>query len=288
MSQKIAVAVVHGIGKQSPDFANKFSNALLARTRPVCGDDIVVRPVYWSPALKSQETRLWEQLNTSGAGLRWRDLRETVIEMVSDATAYSPSMQDGEVYADVHQVFAHALRELADAAGENAPLCIVSHSLGTLMASNYIYDLQMDAVRPLMPPSVRALIRDNPLELGETLSLFYTLGSPIPMWVLRYKDFGTSFLMPPMRLAAHYPTLLDIAEWVNMYDADDVIGYPLRQLNASYHKAVKRDVVVNVGSLLKRDTPLSHLYYWQDQEVIVPIAEGLIRVWKALNEKVWP
>jgi len=34
------------------------------------------------------------------------------------------------------------------------------------------------------------MIGNTPLERGETLTLLYTLGSPIAIWSLRYPDFG--------------------------------------------------------------------------------------------------
>ena len=48
MTQKIAVAVVHGMGKQGPDFADKIKHQIEERCWKVCGSDIVVEPVYWA------------------------------------------------------------------------------------------------------------------------------------------------------------------------------------------------------------------------------------------------
>ena len=66
------------------------------------------------------------------------------------------------------------------------------------------------------------------------------------------------------------------ARWLNFFDADDVLGYPLRPLSASYHDAVSADLQIDVGSILKSWNPLSHEEYWTDNDFIAPVA-GMIR-----------
>ena len=155
------------------------------------------------------------------------------------------------------------------------------HSLGTIIASNYLYDLQADPVKHLISDDVRALIHDNPLEQGHTLSLFYTLGSPIALWSLRYREFGRPVTVPSPHLSQYHAEIE--GEWVNYYDQDDVVGFPLKSLNAHYAQVVTRDAPVNVGSVIQSWNPLSHLGYWTDRDVVEPIALKLIQVWKAIN-----
>ena len=62
------------------------------------------------------------------------------------------------------------------------------------------------------------------------------------------------------------------AKWLNFYDADDVLGYPLRQLSNSYKKLVK-DNHINSGGLLTSWNPLSHNGYWTDNDMTKPAAE---------------
>ena len=123
--------------------------------------------------------------------------------------------------------------------------------------------------------------KSTPLENGETLTLMYTMGSPIAIWSLRYEDFGVPIPVPSPKLADHHPGLA--GEWVNFYDPDDVIGYPLSTLNDAYGASVERDVAVNVGGPLSSWNPLSHVAYWTDGDVTKPIAESLARVWRDLN-----
>lgn len=278
MTQKIAVAVVHGIGNQAPEFAVKLEAALQHLCKNTCGEDVVIKPVYWAPAMQKKEDALWDRL-TAGGPMSFKEIRRVAIDYVADALAYQPTGDDRKTYDDIHVIYARTLRALAEEAGEKAPLCIVSHSLGTVITSNYIYDLQKPN---LISDQVRAEMSDTPLERGETLNLLYTLGSPIALWSLRYRNFGKPIAIPAPEFTNHYPDLQ--CAWMNYYDKDDLIGFPLRDLNPAYSRAVSADKQVNVGSILESWNPLSHTAYLDDQDVIRPIAESLITTWKTVNQ----
>lgn len=277
MTQKIAVAVVHGIGRQAPKFAEEVNEAIQRHCHGTCGTDVVIRPVYWAPAMQQKEDALWDRLTAGGTG-NFKDLRRLMIDYVGDALAYQPTAYDRKTYDDIHVEYARTLRTLAAEAGENAPLCIVAHSLGTVISSNFIYDLQKPE---LISDQVRAEMGDTPLERGETLNFLYTLGSPLALWSLRFRNFGRPIAVPSPQLADHYPDLQ--SAWINYYDKDDLIGFPLRELNPAYKRAVSADRQVNVGNLLTSWNPLSHTAYLDDQDVIRPIAESLTYSWQHIN-----
>ena len=278
MTQKIAVAVVHGIGNQAPEFAEKLEAALQRICQGTCGKDVIIKPVYWAPAMQQKEDALWDRL-TSGGPMAFKEIRRVAIDYVADALAYQPTADDRKTYDDIHVIYAQTLRVLAEEAGEKAPLCIVAHSLGTVISSNYIYDLQKPR---LISDQVRAEMNDTPLERGETLNLLYTLGSPIALWSLRYRDFGKPIAIPAPELTSHYTDLQ--CAWINYYDKDDLVGFPLRDLNEGYSRAVSADKQVNVGGMMESWNPLSHLGYLDDNDVIRPIAESLINTWKTVNQ----
>ena len=288
MTQKIAVAVVHGVGSQKETFAKQFAKALKHRFAhevggvvPSAEDELQIRGVYWAQVLADKENELKRRTEPVG-GLHWDELREITIDLGGDAIAYQPG-QHGRpgTYVDIHKTFAGTLKHLALDAGPDAPLCVIAHSLGTVIASNYIYDLQAG----LTPPEVVAGTTGTALERGETLCLLYTMGSPIAVWSLRYPDFGIPIEFPPSNLGG--PSLAT-AEWVNVFDRDDVIAYPLRGLNAKYATAVKEDLQTNVGNLFVSWSPLTHTKYWIDRDVIDRVADGLIRTWRAVNQNMSP
>ncbi|RME74559.1 MAG: hypothetical protein D6784_09655 [Chloroflexi bacterium] len=281
--QPIAVAVVHGVGRQDPTFADELIAELtyrFARFLPANVPDpqtqIIIEPVHWAPVLQHAEEQLWQRLKREG-DLNFIKLRRFMVEFGADALAYQPLPHRRAVYDAIHGVMARSLRRLAERAGSHAPLCVIAHSLGSVIASNYIYDLQAEK----MPDSVRAVHQPTPVELGETFAFFYTLGSPIALWSLRFSDFGMPINVPSPRLAHYYPALK--GEWVNFYDPDDIIGYPLKPLNEKYRRVVKADIPVNVGSILASWNPLSHMGYWTDNDITVPIARALAEGWKQVN-----
>jgi len=290
MPQKIAIAIVHGVGKQGPTFAEGMIRKLReqfakeAKLAPAAAAEaLVFEPVYWGPVLHGVEEELWKRVR-QGGDLDFVSLRRFVVDFAADAIAYQPTPADRHIYDAVHEVVATALRKLALAAGEKAPLCVIAHSLGTVIASNYLYDLATDPrrkKRKLIGASVRELIGETPLEWSETLAFFYTLGSPIAIWSLRYKDFGVPVQVPAPQLAQHWPRLK--GRWVNFYDSDDILGYPLRPLNAAYRKVVAADLAINVGSFLMSWNPGAHMGYWEDKDVIGPIAHDLATAWRAVN-----
>ncbi len=280
MTQKVAVAVVHGIGNQPPEFVEKMNAAIQKRCEETCSQDIIIRPVYWAAAMQSKEDRLWERLSEGGT-LSFKNARRLTVDYVADALAYQPTEYDRRAYDDIHVEFAKALRVLGEEAGGEAPLCIIAHSLGTVISSNFIYDLQKPQ---LISEQVRAEMGDTPLDRGETLSLLYTMGSPLALWSLRFSDFGRPITVPSPYLENYYPTLE--SEWINYYDRDDLVAFPLKGLNDDYDKAVTADKEVNVGNILTSWNPLSHLEYWGDKDVVNPVADALMRTWKAVNPDV--
>jgi hypothetical protein len=242
---------------------------------------VFFKPVHWAKVLQAKEDELSIRLSLGGE-LGWKRLRGFMVNFAADAIAYQPIPRGRDAYDEVHALFAGRLRELAEQAGPRAPLCVISHSLGTVIASNFFYDLQTHSgQKPLIAQKVLERMSPSPLANGETLALFYTLGSPLALWSMRYARFGTPLRVPSPKLPEHYPQLS--GEWVNFYDRADVIGYPLRELNEEYHAAVSSDRAVRVGSLLRFWNPLSHMEYFEDGDVLEPIADGLARVWSAVN-----
>ncbi|MGH7360793.1 MAG: hypothetical protein ACREJI_04180, partial [Candidatus Methylomirabilales bacterium] len=135
MSQKIAVAILHGVGKQDPHFADGIAQELRDRFAKQVGNrvadpasELVIQPVYWAPVLQNTEEELWKRMRRGGE-LDFTTLRRFLVDFAADAIAYQPTPSDRQIYDGIHQVFAQTLRELAVDAGEKAPLCVIAHSL---------------------------------------------------------------------------------------------------------------------------------------------------------------
>ncbi|MCX6952456.1 MAG: chemotaxis protein [Verrucomicrobia bacterium] len=233
---KVAVAIVHGIGDTPADFANDMITELTT-------------------------------------------LRRFMVSFAADALAYQPLPDERSIYDAIHAKYAETLKVLTLKAGASAPLVVLSHSLGTIVTSNYFYDLSRPS---LLPESVTDVHGDEPtpLEKGRTLTALFTFGSPIALWSLRFKDFGKPITVPAPSVPAE---IAKAGGWYNFYDPDDVIGYPLRTLNSAYRAAVKQDLALNAGGIFTSWNPLSHTEYWTDNDVTQPIGDTLAKVWRAAN-----
>ena len=307
MTKTLAVALVHGIGNRNPAFADGMIQKLRERVGAEAArlglkdaPHVEFEPIDWADAVEDREDILWRRVNQGGR-LDYADLREFLLRRAGDAIAYQPTPWDRAVYDRVHVDVAKGLKRLAARAGPDAPLVVIAHSLGTVIASNYLYDLQATygraaagrkAPSPLPAPVAAVLGADpTPLEKGETLAQLWTMGSPLAIWGLRshsddpLRDFGTPIEVPSSTLAGRHPGLVGSGPhvgWTNLYDRDDVIAYPLKTLNPAHAVAVKADVQVNVGTWGSW-TPLCHTGYWTAESVTTPIAHALARAWEAMH-----
>ena len=214
--------------------------------------------------------------------LHYPTARWLMMHFVGDALAYDRS-RDASNYEAILASLGEGLAGLARTAGDDAPLCVIAHSFGTVVTSDYVYDFQRSTPgHDAVPLRVREAGGDTPLARGETLTWFYTMGSPMALFGLRYPDarLDRPIAFPGALAARDWPSL---AEWVNLYDKDDIIAYPLRPLSCEYEAVVKEDRAVEVKGLPVAATPLVHLYYWADETVMRPIAKALADGWRKLN-----
>ncbi|CAM3424899.1 chemotaxis protein [Paenibacillus lupini] len=259
----IAVAVIHGIGQTREDFYVDLAKDLHTQMAVVNPNvKLYIEGIYWGDIVNRLEKRLWSRLQ--GNKLRWTKwirLRSFFVNIVGEAIAYQAIPRDNDpapddyIYDEIHGRFAACLQRLSDQAGQDAPLCIISHSLGSIIASNFFYDLQNDKLAPKVLPIIEA--SNSKLVRGETLTHFYTMGSPLAVWAMRFEDLGVPITVPAPPIQGS-----GIGEWVNFYDTDDVIAYPIKPLNALYKKVVTEDMEVKCAGLLSW-TPFSHRKYFQ-------------------------
>jgi hypothetical protein len=162
----------------------------------------------------------------------------------------------------------------AGSAGDMPRLAIVAQSLGCQVMSNYIWDAQQ--------PRAYAGVWSAPLDDGvptdsprdrfrrmRSLQLLLTTGCNIPVFVA-----GHSAIEPIDRrkLAAGF-------RWINQFDPDDVLGWPLAQLSAAYAALVEDHAVNASGDTLlgrvRALTPYSHTQYWSTEQVLDRIADEI-------------
>jgi hypothetical protein len=313
---RLAVVIVHGVEVADARFAATTIARLTRLFARECGmaehrarEILVFRSVHWAPVFEERESELLsrlfvasgrrfaflhtlaERLNAGSAwwlvpflaeagrqsreSLKYPALRWLITHFIGDIIAYQRTPEQQADYDRVHALYATALRELRRDAGEAAPLCVIAHSFGTVITSDFFYDLQKG------PPPVRP----SPLERGETLCQFFTMGSPMALWALRYTAAALDrpLVVPHPRLAEHHGGLAGHGGWINFYDDDDILATPLRGLSDAYRRAVKADVAVSLRGPLFSWQPAVHPFYWSDDSVLVPVARELARTWRAVD-----
>lgn len=236
---KLGVLIIHGIGSQDTDFAD----GMIAKLRKQLSDPDAVefQTVHWAPLIEEKSQRMWKRLITRK--LRWKFLRKFFINSLGDATAYN-----NEMYDDVHDRIEDAMMALRHKLNYHpfTPVIVIAHSLGCAMITDYIWDRQAknDPVRDRFMLPVKGI---------------FTMGCNIPVFALSHE--------PIRAIDARGMT------WINLYDKDDIMGYPLKPISESYADAVDDDVEVNTGHWWSSWNPLSHNDYWTDSDVIDKVSQ---------------
>lgn len=275
MNKTAGILVIHGIGAQAPAFAEEMIEEINERVadKGKNPDRLAWETVFWADVLEARQTAYLRAAKRRGP-LDYMELRRFVVNFLGDASAYQrigPSSAADAIssatsgtYVEIHNRVRAALRRLYEVQlnSESKPLLVLAHSLGGHIISNYIWDIQ----------SLRKRGQADGLsafERLETLTGFITFGSNIPLFTFAYETV-IPIAFPDPQLPAE---LKDKAKWLNFYDPDDILAYPLKPINEAYDQVVTADVAINVGGLFASWNPLSHIAYWTDNDFTKPVSE---------------
>jgi len=243
---KIAIFAIHGIGNNGPDFANEFVTLLESQTKDLTNVELKVFPCSWKDLVRTTE----DQLDSKIVNLGWKTLRMFMIEFVGDAVAYQLSDTTNDVYSAIHQRVDSVLSEASDWLGDDGVLLWIGHSLGTIITNNFIWDVQNkdsdgNKYYTASLKSQKAL---------QSLKTLFTIGSPILVWSLANTGGGEP---------------INVSKWLNIYSDYDVIGYPIKKINQAYAKDDRIiDIELNVGGLISKYFPTSHMYYFTNEKFV--------------------
>jgi hypothetical protein len=286
MAPRVGVAVIHGMGSQDEKFAAKFEAALLAalkreKAKPA---DVVIQPIWWAEVVASRQRDLLDRLNEK-KDLEWGRLRAFIVQALGDAIAYQKTVkptagpaEETRIYELVHKVIGREMHALAGKVGPNAPLVVVAHSLGCHMMSNFIYDADHR-----LDENDCVIDKNSPFETFKTLTSIFTFGCNIPLFLLANNRYEPIAFPPDLSGVFPGKDPRAVAKWINFYDPDDALGFPLKPLSPQFRKTVDEDRAINAGSFLTSWSPLSHTGYWTDDDVIKPIAKVLGEILKLLG-----
>ena len=270
--QEVIVLAIHGMGDTEEDFADDLK-ARLADRLDDAWSKVYFDRIYYQGVFQKNEERVMEAM--SEVPLDSRALRKFVLYGFSDATRLERQAEKtNRPYQQVQSIIRGSLRRAYEFLGGPRPVVLIAQSLGCQVMSNYLWDAQKRAPRRGVwraPRTRRGTKLDEFLRLKD-LRYFYTTGCNIPIFLAGFPQDD----IRAVKVASGGYSF----RWKNYYDPDDVLGWPLKPLSPSYAKAVDTDVPVNAGgSLLGHLThswnPLSHLRYWQDAEVLEPLAADI-------------
>jgi len=252
MAGKLGVMIIHGMGDTPKDFADKLIIQLSKRLGKQA-DQVEFAPCHWSPILQKYQDKTWDRL-LQGARMDAKPVRKFIVGSLGDAAGYLAGyFKDSHptAYEEIHKCVRSSLEKLESRlkSETTAPLMVLAHSLGSIIMSNYIWDEQTGQG-----------IGGTPFEKTDTLTSFITYGSNIPLF-LPPRNTIECIRFPSKNLPRVYKKT---AHWINVYDPDDVLGYPLNTIWTKRNRTVIEDVTVNAGPLILSGTPLSHIFYNED------------------------
>ena len=260
MSKALAIVTVHGMGTQEENYYKALERKLRRYVGPRKWDDKVhLQSVYYQGLLQGNQERYWDEADDRH-NLRWDFLRKFMLFGFSDAGSIEHSLHGNQVlYKAVHHEIASALDASLEVLGNaRKPVIVLAHSLGCEQVSNYIWDAQWD--KRYFEGDVGTDAQKKFRRLKSCKALV-TTGCNIPLF-----KAGLDYAKIFDRLNKQF-------EWYNFFDPDDVLGYPMRYMSSSYDVSWLKDHPVNVGNFFTGWNPLSHNGYWEDRDVLKPLAK---------------
>ena len=268
--KRVAVLVIHGIGGQRADFAEPLIRGVNREVKRLGADASAIawQPVYWDDLLVPRQQAYLKRALKDGR-LNYQRLRQFVVSALGDAGAYRqrPSgtlagTQSGRTYERVHARIQEQLSGLyhGPLSERPLPLVLMAHSFGGHILSNYVWDSQQTPDGKL-----------SAFERMHWLAGFITFGCNIPLFTFAV-DKPVPIRFPATRLPERFK---EKARWLNFYDPDDVLGWPLKPVSPAYARAVDADIRLQVGAAVSGWTPAAHLLYWRDRRFARHVAEFL-------------
>jgi len=266
--------IVHGMGDQKPDFAADFIEDVSDRLDDLGYDPRLVafKPVHWADITQPLQHEYLEKAWATGK-LDALKIRRFVIGAFGDATAYQRiDAPENGTYLKIHDRVRKCVKELyeKDLKSAPVPLVVAAHSLGGHIMSQYIYDIQF---KSSIAKSLQHLIPKQELSAFEKFQThigMLTFGCNIPLFTFAYETLKP-IAFPGKGLT---PAQAAVARWYNYFDADDVLGYPLKVLRG-YEHVISEDIEVDVGGLFTDWNAASHSKYWDDSDFVKPVAKFL-------------
>ncbi|MEW6579739.1 MAG: hypothetical protein AB1435_11160 [Chloroflexota bacterium] len=300
-SWTLNILIVHGIGwgQEGTKYAHPLQRNIGAaferalgrlRLRDIRRSDADPRralrfaAVHWGPVTQASQDALLALMGFRAFPLLRRlnlayQARRQMVGLLGDVIGYEGGPHN-RVYQAIHRCVDKRAAALGAASATErsedglAPLTVIGHSLGSVIASDYIWDHTREATEPYHLAEHRLALKNLIL-----------MGSPMALYTLRNNPAADR-----QTLAASLDSPVQVDPdgglWLNLYDPQDPIAFPLQPLE-SYARAGVIDCAIKAGNWLTTWNPASHVGYWRSDEVAEIIGRKLALDWAALNSPAY-
>ncbi|NVK22668.1 MAG: hypothetical protein HWD86_09130 [Kangiellaceae bacterium] len=262
--KRLAVAIIHGIGSEKEFYSIELKHRIVEEY--VKGDpdnrledDLLFHEIYWGDLVKDEHGALLDKMDYKNE-LTYKGVRNLFIDFMRLGLSYH---NGSDLYNAIHNRIKESMAKFASHRNvdqDDTPLVILAHSFGSVIMSNYVHDIQKSGEV------------DSNFESFKTLAGVITFASPLGV----YSAQGGDFEDPISKVGSALESgLKDRVKWLNFYDKDDVVAYPLKNVNDAYNSAVDGDFEINVGSAATSWNPACHTGYWEDKDFYKPVAAYL-------------
>lgn len=297
MAKALSILFVHGIGwgELGANYARPLAENIQREfkrsvrrlhLRDIDGSDAALskalrfEPAYWAPITQDPQNALLALMKLRGIWPLNRlrvtlQARKQFVSLLGDVIAYE-SGETNRVYKAIHGQVDESVRVLSEKSADDrddsgwASLTVIGHSLGSVIASDYVWDHTRGASEPHYLTKYQLSLKNMIL-----------LGSPMAVYTLRDNPRADKETLAE---SLDRPVQVDPEGglWLNVYSEYDPIAFPLHPIK-SYAEVGVIDCAVHVGSWLTSRNAASHTEYWRSVETAQIIAGKLALDWAALN-----
>lgn len=293
------VLIVHGIGwgKEGVRYAEPLQRNIgrafertleqlhlpdVPRAQARASQVLRFQAAHWGPVTQTPQNALLAMMGFGGFPLLRRLslaylARRQMVGLLGDVIAYEGGGRN-RVYTAIHEsvdACAAALSTVSAAERDTdgyAPLTVIGHSLGSVIASDYVWDHTRGASKPYWLP-----------QHGLSLKNMIIMGSPMALYALRNNPHADQ---EALAASLDAPVQVDPRGglWLNLFDPQDPIAFPLQPIQ-SYARAGVVDCAIRAGNWLTTWNPASHVGYWRSAQVAGAIGRKLALDWAALADQ---
>ena len=250
MAARIRIVVLHGIGRQSENFYKELETGLTKELDHLDVPDRNISGFLYADIAQPHQDRYWNSMDRKSISMD--RFRKIFLHYFGDAGAYGTRPHDKKgnyrkIHGKLEQFLAGELNQLA----EDGIFIVLAQSFGGHVFSNFYWDYRKRMVKPRRLKG-----------FSERFRLFITTGCNIPVFVA-----GLERPEP-------FPWPNPDFHWINIYDKDDILGWPLGPLGGGFSNSdFIEDRIVDSGLPL-----LSHMNYWTNRRSLKMIAEAIAEV----------